>query len=636
MLNKMVNSTIVFQPYGKRTRLALGTNILDAARRSGISMNSICGGEGFCGKCTIIIQKGKERLSQYSDFENRLLSKDELNKNFRLACQTKVIKKGLIVIEVPLESQLDKHKFLLKGLDRKIKLAPAVKKIKINIDKPSLEDSRSDSDRVIDTLKNAFELNPKFDYEALKKLPYVLRESEWTNTIYLWRNQEIICIEPNTDSSIYGFAVDAGTTKLAGYLLDLSSGKTLSTTSIPNPQIAYGEDVISRIHFIIEDKKNLSILQKAITEGINQMISEICKNMGISPEMIRDITLAGNTAMHHIFLGISPEFLAKMPFSATLQSSIDVKAREIGLSVCRGAYVHALPVIAGFVGGDAVADILATEILYADDLSMIVDIGTNTEIVLGDSKKLVACSCASGPALEGAHIKNGMRAVEGAIEHLSINPNTLDVKYKTISEKKPLGLCGSAIIDAIAELLKVGLIDRSGKFNKEFKSPRLRFNGKSVEFVISWKNENAIKNDIVVTQKDVREVQLAKAAIYTGIHILMTRMHLQTNDIKKIFLAGAFGNYIDPYNAKIIGMYPDISLDRVSFVGNTAGSGARMTLVSVDARKEAAIIAKNVDYVELGAEPNFQNEFIKAILLPHQEYTRFPNVNKTISKTKKR
>jgi uncharacterized 2Fe-2S/4Fe-4S cluster protein (DUF4445 family) len=505
------------------------------------------------------------------------------------------------------------------GSEKKVKLAPAVRKVVVALKKPSLLDTRSDVDRLLDALDSKVGLRPIVDYETLKKVPRVVRKKDWVVTVTLWNNREIIAVQPGQVSGCYGFAVDVGTTKLAGYLLDLSNGKIVATASTTNPQIPYGEDVISRIRFATENPENLVKLQQTVIEGVNQLIKETCKDSGVSPDDVYEMTVSGNTAMHHIFLGIPPDNVALMPYPAALQSSMNVKAKELSLNMNRGAYVHVLPTIAGFVGGDAVADVLATGIHEADELSMLVDIGTNTEIVLGNKDRLVACSCASGPAFEGAHIKHGMRASTGAIEQVWIDPDTFDVGYKTVENGQPRGLCGSAIVDVVAELFKTKLIDKSGRFNRTLDTPRFRMNEKSTEFVIAWKNEGLAETDIVVTQGDIRVVQLAKAAIYTGASILMKHLDVKFHEIQKIFLAGAFGTYVDPLNAKVIGMYPDVSLEKVQFVGNTSGSGARMALLSVEAREEAQKIARFVEYVELGADPSFQNEFLKATYLPHKE-----------------
>jgi len=617
---------IIFQPHGRKVEAIKGKTILEAAKDSGVNINSICGGEGLCGKCRIIVREGRENLSLPTEAEKRALSKEDLMNSFRLACQTRIEKKGLIVIEVPPESQVDRQRLLIRGLERKIKPEPAIKKFVIHLKKPSLLDVVADVDRLLEAVESKVGSRIHVDYETMKEVPSVLRRGEWRVSVVLWKDKEIISVDNDLSQELYGFAVDIGTTKLAGYLVDLNSGKILAAVSMMNPQISYGEDVITRIKFTMESKENLQVLRQTLTEAINSLISKACEKVQVSQQKIYDMTVAGNTAMHHIFLGIPPNYVAVMPYPAALQSAVDVKARELGVKINPGAYIHALPTIAGFVGGDAVADVLATEIYKADEISMLIDIGTNTEIVLGDKEKLIACSCASGPAFEGAHIKHGMRAISGAIEHIWIEPDTFEVGYKTIDDEKPHGLCGSAIIDAVAEMLKTGLIDSSGRFIMKRKTPRLRRKGNSVEFVIAWKDETSNAYDIVVTQNDIREIQLAKAAIYTGASILMKHRKIQPDDIRRVYLAGAFGNYVDPQNAKIIGMYPDVPLERVKFVGNTAGSGARMTLLSLDARKTAESLTKRIGYVELGADPNFQDEFLKATYLPHRELKRFPSV----------
>jgi len=588
---------IVFQPHGKKIEAIKGKTILEAANDAGVNISSICGGGGLCGKCRIIVREGKQNLSLPTEAEKRALSKEDLINNFRLACQTRIKRKGLILIEVPPESQVDRQRLLIRGLEGKIRPEPAIRKFVIRLKKPSLLDVVADVDRLLEAVESETGLKTQIDYEAMKEVPNVLRRGDWRVSVVLWRDKEIISVSHDFSPDLYGFAVDIGTTKLAGYLVDLNRGKIVAAVSMMNPQISYGEDVITRIKFAMENKENLKVLSQTVIKAINNLISETCE-----------------------------KYVALMPYPAALQSSVDVKARELGVKINPGAYVHALPTIAGFVGGDAVADVLATEIYKADEISMLIDIGTNTEIVLGNKEKLIACSCASGPAFEGAHIKHGMRAISGAIEHVWINPDTFEVGYKTIDDEKPHGLCGSAIIDAVAEMLKTGLIDSSGRFIMKKDTPRLRRKENSVEFVIAWKDETSNAYDIVVTQNDIREIQLAKAAIYTGASILMKHRKIQPDDIQRIYLAGAFGNYVDPQNAKIIGMYPDVPLERVKFVGNTAGSGARMTLLSVDARRTAEDLAKRIEYVELGADPNFQEEFLKATYLPHRDLNRFPSV----------
>jgi len=629
-MSTMSKLRIVFQPIGKRAEVSAGSTVLEAARGSGVNLSSICGGEGHCGKCRVIIRSGNELLSPPSELERRVFSEGDLSNGFRLACQATTQRGGSVTVEVPAESRLDQYKLLLMGSEKEVKLAPAVRKIIVTLDKPSLSDTRSDVNRLLDAIKAKSGLRPIIDYDALKKVPSVIRKKNWVVTATVWNSREIIAVQPGQASDCYGFAVDVGTTKLAGYLLDFNSGKTVASASATNPQIPYGEDVISRIRFATENPENLAKLQRTVIEGVNQLVKEACRDSEVSPDDVYEMTVSGNTAMHHIFLGIPPDNVALMPYPAALQSPVDVKAKELQLDLNRGAYVHVLPTIAGFVGGDAVADILATGIHEADELSMLVDIGTNTEIVLGSKDRLASCSCASGPAFEGAHIKHGMRASTGAIEQIWIDPNTFNVGYKTVDGGKPRGLCGSAIVDVVAELFKTKLIDKSGRFNKAISTSRLRVNEKSTEFVVAWKNEDSAESDIVVTQGDIRVVQLAKAAIYTGASILMKHLGVKPHEIQKVFLAGAFGTYVDPLNAKVIGMYPDVALEGVRFVGNTSGSGARMTLLSLKAREEAERIAKFVEYVELGADPSFQDEFLKATYLPHKELERFSNISKLV------
>lgn len=629
----MVSAKVVFQPEGKRLVIDSGKTILEAAKKIGIDILSICGGRGVCGKDRVIIRSGGERLSPLSNIEKKLFSQDEIRKGFRLACQA-VIKDGsTIVVEVPLQSRIGYQRLLLKGMERKVELKPSVKKVTLHLLRPSLIDVKSDVDRLMDAVEDLIGFRPRIDYEALKEVPFSVRKGGWKVTAVVWMNRELISVKPEGDAKgVYGLAVDIGTTKVAAYLLNLETGEIVETVAMMNPQIPYGEDVISRISYTMKRESNLENLHNVIVEGINELIEEACEKAGIESEDICDMTIVGNTAMHHIFLNIPPKYVALMPYPPALQSSVDIKAREVGVKINRGAYVHALPTIAGFVGADAVADALATEVYKSDVLSMVIDIGTNTEIILGDKNRLIACSCASGPAFEGAHIKHGMRAATGAIEHLWINPKTLEVGYKTIGDVKPRGICGSGIVDAVAEMLRTGLISLDGKFDLQLETPRIRVERNLPEFVIAWKDETLTGNDITLTQKDVREVQLAKAAIYTGTFILMKHMGVSPSDIQRIFIAGAFGNYIDPQSAKTIGMFPDVPLHRVQFAGNTAGSGARMTLLSTEMRRLAIEVAGRIEYLELGADPEFNVEFLKATYFPHKEVGRFPDVMRLLKR----
>jgi len=610
----------------------LGISLLEAARKAGAGIQSICGGKARCGKCTVVMRKGSELLSPVSEPEFKFLSQAELATGYRLACCALITKAGFIIVDIPMETRIGRHRLLVEGIEVPMELSPVVKKFVVKMPKPTLVDVVPDMERLIEALKGSREIEePHLDYEALKALPQVVREGEWTATVTLWGGREVIRVEAgSTSHRLYGVAVDIGTTKLACYLVDLNAGKILATTSAPNPQIPYGEDVISRITYSSESAQHLAELHEVIVGGINKLISEACEKAGIKSVEVYDMAVVGNTAMHHIFLNLNPKYVSLAPFPAVTGGSLNVKARSLGVCINRGAYVYTMPCVAGFVGADAIADMLATEIHRLNKLSMCIDIGTNTEIMLGDERRLMACSCASGPAFEGAHVKHGMRAATGAIERVFIDPETLEVTYRTIEDAKPRGLCGSAIVDVVAEMLKVGVIDRSGKINTKLETARLRLKDNMPELVIAWGNETEGGEDIVITQRDVREIQLAKAAIYTGARILMNKMRVTAADIQHVFIAGAFGTYVDPRSAKVIGMYPDVPLDRVKFVGNAAGSGARMALTSVKARRLAEEIRAKVEYLELGADPEFEGEFTKALFFPHRELDRFPNVRRIL------
>jgi len=628
----MARSSVTFQPEGKRVEVTVGQTLFEAAGKLGVEIQSLCGGRGVCGKCRVIVRSGMDSLSHASDAEERFLSESEIRANFRLACQTVVKGRDAIVVEVPQQSRVAEQRLLLKGLERPVELMPSVRTLSVSLKKPSLLDVESDASRLLRALRSKSGRDLRIDYEALKKIPHALRERDWDATAITWMNRELISIKPGKQSgNLYGMAVDVGTTKIAAYLLNLVTGKILVTVSMMNPQIPYGEDVISRISYIMRDEQNLEKMNRIVISGVNELIDEACQKAGIDIQDTYEMIVVGNTAMHHIFLGISPKYVSLSPYPAVLQSSVDIKARELGLKMNRGAYVHVFPAIAGFVGADAVADALATGIYESEELAMLVDIGTNTEIVLGDREKLLSCSCASGPAFEGAHIKHGMRAATGAIEHIWIDPKTIEVEYSTIGNVKPSGLCGSAIVDAVAQFLKTGIIAPEGNF-QGLETERFRRNENKPEFVIAWRNESSTGDDIVVTQGDVREVQLAKAAIYTGATILMKRMKVDFRDIKKVFIAGAFGNYVDPQSARTIGMFPDVPIQNVQFVGNTAGSGARMALLSTQMRRVAEEVARRIEYIELGADPDFHKEFLNATYFPHKETERFPNVMRLMEK----
>ncbi|MCW4043665.1 MAG: ASKHA domain-containing protein, partial [Candidatus Bathyarchaeota archaeon] len=415
-------------------------NLLDSLRKRGIKLLSMCGGHGICGKC--IIKFHDSEMLTPTTTEKKLLSKSDLASGYRLACLVKTLKPMRLKIEIPPGSEETQQRLVVSGLMPKVALQPTIKKVYLEIKPPTLNDPKSDLDRLTSSLeKNGYFRIKDIDYNSLKELATVLRNDEWKVTVSIFKNREIVRIESgDTSKSCYGFAVDIGTTKLAGYLINLLNGKIVATVSNLNPQSKFGEDIISRITFTMKDIKSMSEINRCIIEGINSLINEACHNAGISSNEILDVSVAGNTAMHHIFLGISPRYLSLAPYTPVLSRGLEVKAIDLGLNTNIGSRAYLLPVVAGFVGGDAVADIIATGIHSANDLSMLIDIGTNAEIILGTKKRLVSCSCASGPAFEGSHIRHGMRASEGAIERIWIDPRSLDVSFKVIGDTKPVGI----------------------------------------------------------------------------------------------------------------------------------------------------------------------------------------------------
>jgi uncharacterized 2Fe-2S/4Fe-4S cluster protein (DUF4445 family) len=443
--------------------------------------------------------------------------------------------------------------------------------------------------------------------------------------------REIIAVEEgDTADKVFGFAVDIGTSKIVGCLVDLVTGRTVEVGFVENPQLIYGEDIISRIASSANDKDKLEIMHRLVIQAINNILGYTCTQAGVNPKNVYEMTVVGNTAMHHFFLGINPKFVAVSPFTPALKRPLDVKARELGLNMRPEGNVHVLPVVAGFVGADAVADVLASGIHESERLSLLVDIGTNTEVFVGNSEDILSCSCASGPAFEGGHIKHGMKAVTGAIERISIKSN-YEIEYATVDDAAPIGLCGSAIIDAVAELYRLGIINDRGRFKAGINNPRLRkASDGDLEFVLVWAKDSGASIDITVTQKDINELQLAKAAIFAACSILIKRKNVRLEDIDSLLIAGAFGTYINPENAKLIGLLPDIPTERIKFVGNTALSGAKMTLISTEARKTAEMLSRRIRYLELASDPEFSSEFADAMFIPHKNPDRFPSQRKIL------
>jgi uncharacterized 2Fe-2S/4Fe-4S cluster protein (DUF4445 family) len=641
---------VIFQPSGRRGYIKRGKTLLEASRELGVGIESICGGKRTCGKCRIVVQEGffekfgikskMENLSHLSEEEKKKLKPEEISSNYRLACASKI--QGDLLVFIPEESRSGGQIVRKAAGKVSVKIDPPIKKYYVELEKATLEDSTGDLERLFAAIKKTHNLKDlKIDFLALRTLPDVVRKMDWKVTVTVWNDSEIIKVEPGVNDLMMGLAIDVGTTTVAGYLTDLRTGKVIAVDSMMNPQVQYGEDVMARITYAMSEKDGLEKMFMAILDGINNSIRNVSREAEITPEDILEIVLVGNTAMHHIFLNINPEPVGLSPFPPSLHHSIDVKARDLGLKICRGANVHVLPIEAGFVGADNMGVVLAVEPEKSDETLLIIDIGTNGEIVLGNKDGLLSTSCATGPAFEGAQIKFGMRAAPGAIERIKIDPKTYEVLFKVIGKSdwhshyseegvNAKGICGSGIIEAIAEMFKAGIIKKNGRFNDKIQSSRLRKDDKGRhEFVIAWKKETSIGKDITVTLEDIRAMQLAKGALYTGCKTLMKRMGIK--EVDKVILAGAFGSYIDRGASLVIGLFPDCDLKSVVAIGNAAGDGARIALLNKDKRKQANKLATKIKYVELTVDPEFQTEFMQAMYFPHMKDS-FPHISDILEK----
>ncbi|MEM2982652.1 MAG: ASKHA domain-containing protein [Candidatus Bathyarchaeia archaeon] len=616
-----------------RVNVMEGENLLETLRSAGYGIMSMCGGRGLCGKCRVVVRSGMSSLTAPSTAENASLTEEELNSGYRLACQARSTKPSMLEVDIPPESLEVRMKLLASGLTPTLSLKPTVIKIFVKVKPPTIRDVESDLRRIEKALESKGFRRLRIGYETLKVLPEILRVDGWKVTVSIFRGREIVGVEAgDRTGECYGFAVDIGTTKISGYLVDLVRGEVAESVSCPNPQIRFGADIISRMSYAMNGVEAMDELRRCVVDAINVMVEKACLKVGCSPGGIFDFAIAGNTAMHHLFLGLPTRYLSLSPYPPVSSRGLEFEASKLGLKGAPESKAYLFPIVAGFVGGDAVADMIATRIYSDRRMSLLIDIGTNAEIILGNRDGLYACSCASGPAFEGAHIKHGMAAMDGAIEKIWIDPETLQVNYKVIGGVKPVGICGSAVVDGVAWMLRVGIIDSKGRMVKGSRMFRMKIEDGLPAIVVASKDEAGIDRDIVITQQDVREIQLAKAAVYTGISILMRRAKVKPIDVEKVYLAGAFGTFIDPESARDIGMLPEIPLGRVRFVGNTAGAGARMALISSQTRELAERILRRVKYVELAADRDFQREFVDALELPNRRRELFPTVTRIIER----
>ena len=494
-----------------------------------------------------------------------------------------------------------------------IDIEPVVHPVEVKIPEPTISDLRSDATRLSDSLVEMGEIPPfQFAAPVLDELSPLLRQNHWRTTLAM-RNYEIVAVLP-TSTSLLGLAVDVGTTKLAAYLCDLNTGAVLAKAGAMNPQTAFGEDVISRISYSSNNPNGRSLLQQRLVETLNQLIQDLCQKAGqprlpIEPEQIVEAVVVGNTAMHHLFAGLPVHQLGVAPYVPAISDALEVDAARLGLKIAPGAKVYLPPNIAGYVGADHVSMLLATAVWSSPRTAIALDIGTNTEISLVHNHQVIACSCASGPAFEGAHIQAGMRAAPGAVERVQVIQGKL--LTQTIDNLAPVGICGSGILDALACMLQVGAMDQRGAFARSH--PLVRQEGSLPQFLLVDQSHTGTGQDLLISRKDVNEIQLAKGAIRTGVEVLLEVAGIQAEDLEEFIIAGAFGTYINIPSAIQIGMFPSLPLERFKQVGNAAGEGARQMLLSVSQRRAAEQIARLVKYIELSSYPGFTNIFSRSL-----------------------
>ncbi|KLU60731.1 phenol hydroxylase P5 protein [Peptococcaceae bacterium CEB3] len=604
---------VTFLPSFKTAEVSDGSTIFQAAITAGVLIESTCSGRGTCGKCKVQIPREQMDSFAHSEGAEKFLSDTELAAGWVLACQYKVNSDVTVVLRE--ERDAHERKTALNRVHAD-EIRPSIKKYPLTLTKPSVHDQTPDWERVRSALPNR---NISFNLLTAANLAKVLRQAEFKITAVL-DGESIVAVEQgNTVERCYGLAVDIGTTTVVVYLLDLNRGAVLASSSVTNPQRLFGADVISRISYAAKGSIELKQLQTAVIKGLNDTVSKLCANTGVSGNEIYQAVVVGNTTMSHLFVGIDPTYLAPAPYIPVFRQAIQVEARELGLNILGTGKVIVLPNVAGYVGADTVAVMLATKIDQLPGITLAIDIGTNGEMILAGKQRILTCSTAAGPAFEGAEIRCGMRAAEGAIEGVTIKD---DVQLAVIGNTLPSGICGSGLIDAIAEMARSGVVSLTGRLAgtsdqlKELPPSvrrRLRRTDQGSEFVLAWGEATATGEDIVLTQKDVRELQLAKGAIRAGIHVLMGEMGITPEDIDRILLAGAFGNYIKKESALQIGLLPPVPAERVRSVGNAAGDGAKLALLSTHERMRSSALADQAEHVELSTRSDFQEQFVKAL-----------------------
>jgi uncharacterized 2Fe-2S/4Fe-4S cluster protein (DUF4445 family) len=632
------DALIFFTPSGKRGRFPLGTPVLQAARRLGVDIDSVCGGRGICGRCQVLVSEGEfakhgirseaAHLSPWSDSEQRYADKHgALPPGCRLSCHT--LLEGDIVIDVPASSQVH-HQVIRKEYQaRDVEVDPVVHLHYVEVPEAKLGEPGGDAQRLLQALEREWGLaDLSFDLEVARSLQSALRQGGWSATAAVRGGRDIVAVWPGFRERACGVAVDIGSTTVAAHLCDLTSGEVLASAGVMNPQIRFGEDLMSRVSYVMMNPGGDVEMTRAVRAAVSELIARLARDAGVEPADVLEITLVGNPIMHHLALGISPVELGTAPFALATDGAVEARARDLDLGAHPGARVYVLPCIAGHVGADTAGMILAEAPYESDDIELLVDVGTNAEIVLGSRRRLLAASSPTGPAFEGAQISCGQRAAPGAIERVRIDPHTLEPRFKVIgcdlwsddpgfaaAATGVTGVCGSGIIEAIAEMYLAGIISADGAIDGALaaRTRRLEPHGRTWSYLLH-EGEPRLR----ILQNDVRAIQLAKAALYAGVRLLMDRLGVERVD--RIRLAGAFGSHIDVKYAMILGLIPDCDLERVSSAGNAAGTGAVMALVDRKARGLIEGVVRRVEKVETAVEPAFQKHFLEAMSIPHRTH----------------
>jgi len=632
---------VVFLPSGRRGEVPKGSTLLGAARALGADIDSSCGGRAICGRCQIRVMEGDfpgegirssvEHVTPPGEAETKYDRLRGLREGCRLACQTRVM--GDVVVDVPPESQIH-HQVVRKDAEAaEMAVDPLVRALLVDVERPDMENPSSDFDRLAAALEEEWGLSDLRPSAAtLPGLQKVLREGDWQVTAIVHQADVdapplLLDVRPGFDETLLGLAVDIGSTTIAAHLTDLYTGEVLAAGGIMNPQIRFGEDLMSRVSHAMMTDGGTEEMRDAVREAVNRLAADVTARAGFSPSDIVDAVFVGNPVMHHLFLGIDPRELGQAPFALAVGGALELPARDLGLDLAPAGRAYLPPCIAGHVGADAAAVVLAEAPYERDEISLIVDVGTNAEIILGNRERLLACSSPTGPAFEGAQISSGQRAAPGAIERVRIDRETLAPRFRVIgvepwsdeegfaeavAETGVTGICGSGIIEAVAEMYLAGIIHSDGRFNEALADacPHVKRVGRGFAYVL-----HPGEPEISVTQEDVRAIQLAKAALHAGARLLMDEFG--TDRVDRIRLAGAFGNHIDPLHAMILGLIPDCPPEHVSSAGNAAGTGARMALVSREARREIEEVVRRIEKVETAVEPRFQEHFVAAMAIPH-------------------